>query len=112
MGRHRARNRRIHRLVTGDRPPHVVPHDQHAGQEEDAAENASVVYDAPITTQQPSNNSLGALPGPGASAASGLARGVGQPNGFAASEGARLRLGQRGRLTRSFAKRALGISAA
>jgi hypothetical protein len=77
---------------------------------EDAAENASVVYDAPITTQQPSNNSLGALPGPGASAASGLARGVGQPNGFAASEGARLRLGQRGRLTRSFAKRALGIS--
>lgn len=77
---------------------------------EDAAENASVVYDAPITTQQPSNNSLGALPGPGASAASGLARGVGQPNGIAASEGARLRLGQRGRLTRSFAKRALGIS--
>jgi hypothetical protein len=77
---------------------------------EDAAENASVVYDAPITTQQPSNNSLGALPGPGVSAASGLARGVGQPNGIAASEGARLRLGQRGRLTRSFAKRALGIS--
>ena len=77
---------------------------------EDAAENASVVYDGPITTQQPSNNSLGALPGPGASAASGLARGVGQPNGIAASEGARLRLGQHGRLTRSFAKRALGIS--
>jgi hypothetical protein len=77
---------------------------------EDAAENASVVYDAPITTQQPSNSSLGALPGPGASAASGLARGVGQPNGIAASEGARLRLGQRSRLTRSFAKRALGIS--
>jgi hypothetical protein len=77
---------------------------------EDAAENASVVYDGPITTQQPSNNSLGALPGPGTSAASGLARGLGQPNGIAASEGARLRLGQRGRLTRSFAKRALGIS--
>jgi hypothetical protein len=77
---------------------------------EDAAENASVVYDGPITTQQPSNNSLGALPGPGASVASGLARGLGQPNGIAASEGARLRLGQHGRLTRSFAKRALGIS--
>jgi hypothetical protein len=77
---------------------------------EDAAENASVVYDGPITTQQPSNNSLGALPGPGTSAASGLARGLGQPNGIAASEGARLRLGQRSRLTRSFAKRALGIS--
>jgi hypothetical protein len=77
---------------------------------EDAAENASVIYDGPITTQQPSNNSLGALPGPGTSAASGLARGLGQPNGIAASEGARLRLGQHGRLTRSFAKRALGIS--
>jgi len=77
---------------------------------EDAAENASVVYDGPITTQQPSNNSLGALPGPGTSAASDLARGLGQPNGIAASEGARLRLGQHGRLTRSFAKRALGIS--
>ncbi len=77
---------------------------------EDAAENASVVYDGPITTQQPSNNSLGALPGPGTSAASGLALGLGQPNGIAASEGARLRLGQHGRLTRSFAKRALGIS--
>jgi hypothetical protein len=77
---------------------------------EDAAENASVVDDGPITTQQPSNNSLGALPGPGTSAASGLARGLGQPNGIAASEGARLRLGQHGRLTRSFAKRALGIS--
>jgi hypothetical protein len=77
---------------------------------EDAAENASVVYDGPITTQQPSNNSLGALPGPGTSAASGLALGLGQPNGIAASEGARLRLGQRSRLTRSFAKRALPIS--
>jgi hypothetical protein len=77
---------------------------------EDAAENASVVYDGPITTQQPSNNSLGALPGPGTSAASDLVLGLGQPNGIAASEGARLRLGQRSRLTPSFAKRALGIS--
>jgi hypothetical protein len=76
---------------------------------EDAAENASVVYDATITTQQPSNNSLGALPGPGTSASATLARGLGQPNGIAASEGARLRLGQPGRLTRSFAKRALRI---
>jgi hypothetical protein len=77
---------------------------------EDAAENASVVYDGPITTLQPSNNSLGALPGPGTSAGASLARGLGQPNGTAASEGARLRLGQRSRLTRSFAKRALRIS--
>lgn len=77
---------------------------------EDAAENASVVYDGPITTLQPSNNSLGALPGTGTSAGASLARGLGQPNGTAASEGARLRLGQRSRLTRSFAKRALRIS--
>jgi hypothetical protein len=77
---------------------------------EDAAENASVVYDGTITTQQPSNNSLGALPGPGTSASATLARGLGQPNGIAASEGARLRLGQRARLTRSFAKRALRLS--
>ena len=76
---------------------------------EDAAENTSVVYDGPITTLQPSNNSLGALPGPGPSTGAGasVARGIGQPNGTEASEGARLRLGQRSRLTRSFAKRAL-----
>ena len=77
---------------------------------EDAAENASVVYDGPITTLQPSNSSLGALPGPGTSAGASLARGLGQPNGTAASEGARLRLGQHSRLTRSFTKRALRIS--
>jgi hypothetical protein len=77
---------------------------------EDAAKNASVVYDGTITTLQPSNNSLGALPGPGTSASASLARGLGQPNGIAASEGARLRLGQRIRLTRSFAKRALRLS--
>jgi hypothetical protein len=77
---------------------------------EDAAENASVVYDGPITTLQPSNNSLAALPGPGTSAGASLARGLGQPNGTAASEGGRLRLGQRSRLTRSFTKRALRIS--
>jgi hypothetical protein len=77
---------------------------------EDAAENTSVVYDGPITTLQPSNDSLGALPGPGTNAGASLARGLGLPNGTAASEGARLRLGQRSRLTRSFAKRALRIS--
>lgn len=78
---------------------------------EDAAQNASVVYDGPITTQQPSNNSLGALPGPGASAAgAGLSQGLGQPNGTAASEGAQLHLGQRSRVTRSYAKRALRVS--
>ena len=78
---------------------------------EDAAQNASVVYDGPITTQQPSNNSLGALPGPGASAAgAGLSQGVGQPNGTAASEGAHLQLGVRSRISRSYGKRALRVS--
>lgn len=72
---------------------------------EDAAQNASVVYDGQITTLQPSNGSLGALPGPGA----GLAQ-VAQPNGSGASEGARLELGLHRRLTRSFAKRALRVS--
>ena len=55
----------------------------------------AVAYDGTISTQQPSNNSLGALPGPGTSASASLARGLGQPNGIAASEGARMRLGQR-----------------
>jgi hypothetical protein len=73
---------------------------------EDAAQNASVVYDGQITTLQPSNGSLGALPGPGDA---GLAQ-VAQPNGAGASEGARLELGLHRRLTRSFAKRALHIS--
>lgn len=73
---------------------------------EDAAQNASVVYDGQITTLQPSNASLGALPGPGAA---GLAQ-VAQPNGAGASEGARLELGLHRRLTRSFAKCALHVS--
>lgn len=73
---------------------------------EDAAQNASVVYDGQISTLQPSNGSLGALPGAGASAAVL----VGAPNGVAASEGARLELGQRARLVRSFAKRGLRVS--
>jgi hypothetical protein len=73
---------------------------------EDAAQNASVVYDGQISTLQPSNASLGALPGAGAGAVV-LAR---EPNGVAASEGARLELGQHRRLTRSFAKRGLRVS--
>jgi hypothetical protein len=73
---------------------------------EDAAQNASVVYDGQITTLQPSNGSLGALPGPGGA---GLAH-VAQPNGAGASEGARLELGQHRRLRRSFVKRALQVS--
>jgi len=72
----------------------------------DAAQNASVVYDGPISTLQPSDGSLGTLPGLGA----GGAALAGTPNGVAASEGARLELGQHGRLSRSFAKRELRVS--
>src|ERR1019366_8239397 len=74
-----------------------------------ASASVDLPINTPTPTQQPSNNSLGALPGPGTSASASLTRGLGQPNGIAASEGARLRLGQHGRLTRSFAKRALRI---
>lgn len=77
---------------------------------EDAAQNASVVYDGQITTLQPSNNSLGALPGSSVGAIAGALMPLGEPNGAAASEGARLELGQRSRLTRSFDKRALRVS--
>jgi hypothetical protein len=70
----------------------------------DSAQNASVVYDGPISTLQPSDGSLGALPGVGAAALAGT------PNGVAASEGARLELGQHGQLSRSFAKRELRVS--
>ncbi|MFI4984915.1 MAG: hypothetical protein ACHQAV_02875 [Solirubrobacterales bacterium] len=73
---------------------------------EDAAQNTSVVYDGQITTLQPSNNSLGALPGPGATGITQLA----EPNGSTASEVARLELGQPGRVTRPFASRALRVA--
>jgi hypothetical protein len=78
---------------------------------EDAAGNTSVVYDGTITTKQPSNGSLGALPGPGMGAASlGLSVGVGAPNGTDASEAAQLRLGVRQRITQTFAHRALRLT--
>ncbi len=75
---------------------------------EDAAQNASVVYDGQITTLQPANGSLGALPGSGAGASAVVL--AGEPNGVAASERAHLELGQRGRLVRSFAERGLRVS--
>ena len=78
---------------------------------EDAAGNTSVVYDGTITTKQPSNGSLGALPGPGMGGASlGLSVGVGAPNGADASEAAQLRLGVRQRITRTFTHRALRLT--
>lgn len=73
---------------------------------EDAAQNASVVYDGQISTLQPANDSLGALPGAGA----GAVVLAGEPNGVAASERAHMELGQHRRLTRSFAKRELRVS--
>ena len=75
---------------------------------EDAAQNASVVYDGQISTLQPSNGSLGALPGAGAGTSAVVL--ATEPNGVAASEGAHLELGQHRRLTRSFAKRGLRVS--
>ena len=69
---------------------------------EDAAGNTSVVYDGTITTKQPSNGSLGALPGPGTGGASlGASAGVGAANGTGASEAAQIRLGLPRRITRS-----------
>lgn len=77
---------------------------------EDAAQNASVVSDGQITTLQPANNPLGTLPGSGVGANAGVLMPIGEPNGAAASEGARLELGQRSRLTRSFGNRAMRVS--
>jgi hypothetical protein len=77
---------------------------------EDAAGNTSVVYDGTITTKQPANDSLGALPGPGTAGANlGVAVGVGAANGTSASDAAQLRLGLPRRITRSFAHRALRL---
>ena len=56
---------------------------------EDAAGNSAVVYDGTISTKQPSENSLGALPGPGTSAGNAPAparrpeRDDGEPHGAA-----------------------------
>jgi len=76
---------------------------------EDAAQNASVVYDGQITTLQPSNGSLSALPGPGVGSLSG-STGAGSPNGSGASEDAHLQIGVRSRMSRSYAKRGLRVS--
>ena len=79
---------------------------------EDAAKSSSVVYAGTITTQNATvNSTLGALPGPGASGASGaLVSGVGAPNGPGASEGAQLRLGLRNTISRTYAHRGLRIT--
>jgi hypothetical protein len=79
---------------------------------EDAAGNKSVVVDRTVNTNNASEGSLGALPGPGTGggAAAHLATvGLGAPNGTAASEAAQLRLGVRRTISRTFAHRALRL---
>jgi hypothetical protein len=75
---------------------------------QDAAGNSAVVYDGSISTKQPSNNSLGALPGLGTAAGSSPASTpVAVANGSTASHTARLSLGVKRRITRPYAHRAL-----
>ena len=59
---------------------------------QDAAGNSAVVYDGTISTKQPSNDSLGALPGPAPAACGKLASltPVAVPNGTTASRTAQL----------------------
>jgi hypothetical protein len=78
---------------------------------QDAAGNSAVVYDGTISTKQPSNNSLGALPGPGTTAGTPpAATPVAIPNGTTASRTARLSLGIRRRITRAYSHRALRVT--
>jgi hypothetical protein len=75
---------------------------------QDAAGNSAVAYDGSISTKQPSNDSLGALPGLGAAAGSSPASTpVAVANGATASHRAQLSLGVKRRITRPYAHRAL-----
>jgi hypothetical protein len=75
---------------------------------QDAAGNSAVGYDGSISTKQPSNDSLGALPGLGTAAGSSPASTpVAVANGTTASHPARLSLGVKRRITRRYAHRAL-----
>jgi len=76
---------------------------------EDAAGNSAVVYDGTISTKQPSENSLGALPGPGTSAGNAPTP-VAVPNGTTASYTAQLTLGLKRKITRTYAHRALRVT--
>jgi hypothetical protein len=75
---------------------------------QDAAGNTATVYDGSISTRQPASNSLGALPGPGSSGSSVVAAAV--ANGTSASRTARITLGVKHRITRSYRDRALHVS--
>lgn len=76
----------------------------------DAAGNSAVVYDGSISTKQPASNSLGAQPGPGTSASSSAGAVAGAPNGTTASRQAKLTLGLKRSITRTFAHRALRVT--
>ena len=71
---------------------------------EDAAGNQSEVLNRTVAVENPGAGSLGALPGPGSSLLL-----AGAPNGSNATAYAELRLGVPGRISRSFARRALRI---
>jgi hypothetical protein len=73
---------------------------------QDAAGNSAVGYDGTISTTQPSNSSLGALPGPGTTAGSSPATPAAVANGATASRTARLNLGVKHRITRTYSHRA------
>ncbi len=74
---------------------------------QDAAGNSAVVYNGAISTKQPSNNPLGALPGPGTTAGSSPASTpFAVSNGTTASRTARLNLGIKHRITRTYSHRA------
>jgi len=73
---------------------------------QDAAGNSAVVYDGSISTKQPASDSLGALPGPGTGGGSPAA----VANGTAASRTARITLGLKRRITRTYARRALHVT--
>ena len=95
-----------------DLPIHTtsLPNGQHTLKVivQDAAGNSAVVYDGSISTKQPASNSLGTLPGPGTG--SSQAATAAAPNGTTASRTARITLGLKRRITRTYARRALRVS--
>ena len=76
---------------------------------QDAAGNSAVVYDGSISTKQPANSSLGALPGPG-TGAGGSKAAADTPNGTTASRTARITLGLKHKITRTYGHRALHVT--
>jgi hypothetical protein len=75
---------------------------------QDAAGNSAVVYDGSISPTQPASGSLGAQPGPGTGGSGAGAAGA--ANGATASRTAKLTLGLKRRITRSYAHRALRVT--